>query len=166
MTANSTSGKGALAWKPYCLLRRPTWSALCCPGPLLSGSGGSSISLHVQAYGVFTCPWEIAMKALAVFLVVLAAGCEHFPVTPVPVAVTLRPAMFGSGAVAIFSNQSSQRVTVFVEVTNESGERFRTTLDLSPNGRGSIGWMEGWDFEPGDRITISHQSYRSREIRL
>ena len=80
----------------------------------------------------------------------------------VPVIVTIRDSMVGQGKVAIFSNQSSSRLTVSVECENQRvGDKRSFNIDLEPNGTFEVGWLEGWTFVSGETITISHPDYRS-----
>ena len=115
--------------------------------------GGSAL-LRVRALGL---------------VVVVAAGCGEGGLIspPVPVVVSLRDSLVGEGKVAIFSNQSANRLTIEVLMENKrKNERLQRNLDLGPNGTAEIGWMEGWTFESGETITISHPNYRSKTERI
>ncbi|HEX6985480.1 MAG TPA: hypothetical protein VF170_08890 [Planctomycetaceae bacterium] len=94
------------------------------------------------------------------------AGCDVAR-PPVPVAVTLRDSLVGEGQVAVFSNQTPNRLTVRVVLENAAAnDRKEGNLDLDPNGTAEIGWMEGWKFVSGETITISHPGYRSQTFRV
>jgi len=80
----------------------------------------------------------------------------------VPVVISYRSSAWGKGKVAIFSNQTASRLTVTVNLTSASGkEPVSGVLDLDPNGKREIGWMEGWKFESGDRVEVTHPDYSS-----
>lgn len=84
-----------------------------------------------------------------------------------PVVVSYRPSLVGQGLVAIFSNQSGNRLTLTVTFEDRTGQQRKTgTIDLDPNGRTEIGWLEGWRFEPGETIKISHPNYRPMNLRV
>ncbi len=84
-----------------------------------------------------------------------------------PVVVTYRESLVGEGIVAIFSNQTSNRLTITVEFESRSGtERKRGTIDLDPNGKSEIGWMEGWKFESGESIALAHPNYSPRTVTI
>ena len=100
---------------------------------------------------------------------VVAGGCGEGGLIspPVPVVISLRDSVVGEGKVAIFSNQSANRLTIEVLLENKrKNERLQGSLDLDPNGTAEIGWMEGWKFESGETITVSHPNYRSKTTRI
>ena len=79
--------------------------------------------------------------------------------------VTLRDSLVGEGRVAVFSNQTPNRLTIRVVLNNAAvNDRKEGNLDLDPNGTAEIGWLEGWTFVSGETITItiSHRDYRSQ----
>jgi hypothetical protein len=80
----------------------------------------------------------------------------------VPVVVTYRDSAWGQGKVAIFSNQTSNRLTIGVRFENKKSNQQKSgSIDLEPNGKTEIGWLEGWMFEPGETIEITHPDYTS-----
>jgi hypothetical protein len=102
---------------------------------------------------------------LAALVAAAAAGCGDRE--PVPVVVTLRDSLVGEGKVAVFSNQTPNRLTVTVALENAAKQDRRSgNLDLEPNGTAEIGWMEGWRFESGETAEVSHPSYRSHTYRV
>lgn len=81
---------------------------------------------------------------------------------PVPVVISMRDSLVGEGRVAIFSNQTPNRLTVSVTVENKQlNQRKSVNIDLEPNGNFEFGWLEGWKFLPGETITVSHPNYSS-----
>lgn len=102
-----------------------------------------------QARGFLSC-------ALLLAIVVLATGCRP----AVPVILSHRPAVMGEGLVAKFSNQTSSQITVLVRVKRPDGdEYFERSVNVPANGSAELGWAEGWDFELGDKITLTHPKY-------
>ena len=105
------------------------------------------------------------LRPVALAALLLAAGCEARP--PLPVVVTLRDSLVGEGKVAIFSNQTANRLTVTVTAESAAaGQRWERNLDLDPNGTAEVGWMEGWRFESGETVAHSHPTYRTRTYRV
>lgn len=87
-------------------------------------------------------------------------GIFHVVKPPVPVVISHRDSLVGNGKVAIFSNQTANRLTLTVTFKNSKLNQEKTgTIDLEPNGKTEIGWLEGWKFVSGETITVSHPSY-------
>ncbi len=94
--------------------------------------------------------------ALLLAIVVLVTGCRP----AVPVVLSHRPAVMGEGLVAKFSNQTSSQITVSIRVKRpDSDEYFERTVNVPADGSTELGWAEGWDFELGDKITLTHPKY-------
>jgi hypothetical protein len=115
------------------------------------------------------CAVVAAVAVIGVILLALAGrdrpGGGPLPVLkpPVPVVVTYRNSLVGAGRVAVFSNQAPTRLTVTVEfVSKDKARRKAAAVDLSPNGTREVGWAEGWAFEAGDTVTVSHPDYSPR----
>ena len=96
-----------------------------------------------------------------------SGGPLNFVKPAVPVVVSYRPSLIGAGKVAIFSNQTGNRLTITVEFKNKKKNQQKNgVLDLEPNGKTEIGWAEGWMFESGETITISHPDYSSKNFTI
>ncbi len=81
----------------------------------------------------------------------------------VPVQVTFRKSQVGNGLVARFNNEAPSRLVVKVTFTSAlHHERQTRVLELAPNGVSEVGWMEGWQFEPGEQVTVAHDDYAMR----
>lgn len=97
-------------------------------------------------------------SALALVAAILLGGCGN----PVPVKVVTRESFVGEGLVAQLHNEAPNRLVVNVVLENEAlGHRKEGHVALAPNSVYEIGWVEGWRFERGETITISHSDYRS-----
>lgn len=87
---------------------------------------------------------------------------EPEPKPLVPVNLTMRASLVGEGMVAVFNNQTSENIRVFVTLENKEMKQTKNGyLDFGPNAKQEIGWIEGWKFMPGEYITISHPDYSS-----
>lgn len=83
----------------------------------------------------------------------------------VPVVVTFRESVWGKGKVAVISNQTAARLTVFVHCRGGVGRPEKSgSVNLLPSGKDEIGWVEGWAFAAGDAIEISHPDYSSKTV--
>lgn len=78
-----------------------------------------------------------------------------------PVILSFRPALLGQGKVAVLQNTSDAAVEVDVNVSSAATgmhKRFHGVI----NGRGNvqIGRQQGWQFAPGQVVTIVNGRYR------
>jgi len=95
----------------------------------------------------------MASVCLCVSTIGLFTGCSG--ITPfVPVVVTMRNSLVGEGKVAIFSNQTPNRLTITVE-NKPKNQRQSVNIDLDPNGNREFGWLEAWRF-------LSEVSYKPK----
>ena len=111
------------------------------------------------------------MHRLAVVLVsvvlLLADGCGDVSKPEVPVIVTYRESLLGQGLVLQLNNQTNTQLTVTLVVNNEEKNyRKEGAINIPPNGQVEIGWLEGWRFESGETVTISHPNFKSRTWRI
>jgi len=118
------------------------------------------------------CLFLIAILVGGAIILILASndkqGGPHIFVKPaIPVVISYRPSVIGAGKVAIFSNQTGNRLTITVEFGNTKTKQQKTgVIDLEANGKTEIGWAEGWMFESGETITISHPDYSSKILTI
>lgn len=112
------------------------------------------------------------LSVLGLLCIGAIAGCDAGGGVPfvkprVPVVVTTRDSLVGEGKVAIFSNQTQNRLTILVLFENKKlNERKEGNIDLDPNGKNEIGWLEGWVFVAGETITVSHPNYSSFSVTI
>jgi hypothetical protein len=84
-----------------------------------------------------------------------------------PIAVTYREALLGNGLASAFQNNSNRHLAVLVSFENPSmSQRKSFRLDLAPGEAKEIGHMEGWAFASGDKITVSHDEYRTEVVSI
>lgn len=115
-----------------------------------SGESNGGCGCVIAILGVMAIIFFLAVKDKT-------GGPPKFVKPAVPVVVSYRPSLIGAGKVAIFSNQTGNRLTITVEFENKKKNQQKNgVLDLEPNGKAEIGWAEGWMFESGETITISH----------
>lgn len=121
------------------------------------------------------CGWIVGIGVILVVLYFIFGGGGGGPgksVVPfvkptVPVVVSYRGSAWGQGKVAIFSNQTANRLTISVKFENKKSNQQKSgTIDLEPNGKTEIGWLEGWKFESGETIEITHPDYSSKTVTI
>jgi hypothetical protein len=81
-----------------------------------------------------------------------------------PVALSFRTALFGSGLVAIFKNTAPTSLEVAAVFSSQStGQQRQVNLVIPPNGIQEIGHAEGWAFIAGQHIRLTNNRYRPAE---
>ena len=84
-----------------------------------------------------------------------------------PIQVTYREALMGSGLVSSFKNTSNRHLSVLVALENPSMNQSKSIrLDLAPGQVTEIGHMEGWAFSSGDKISVTHNEYRPENVSI
>jgi len=88
---------------------------------------------------------------------------ERTPAKPeLPVRLTFRDALLGSGKRAVLENLSDNALDVVLEVKSPlTGAHFTRTFIINPRSYGQIGRAQGWPFARGDLVTVSHPRYRA-----
>lgn len=80
---------------------------------------------------------------------------------PMPVRVTFRPAIMGTGYVATFTTTIKQDIPVIVTIKSQAlGTVKDYRLDLSAVGSKEIGHAEGSPIEEGDEITVKNNNFQ------
>lgn len=81
-----------------------------------------------------------------------------------PVSVSFRSALLGSGLVAAFKNNSSRTLEVAAVFNSPgTGQQKQTNLVIPPNGVQEIGYAEGWAFAAGNHVTLTNSEFRPIE---
>jgi hypothetical protein len=84
-----------------------------------------------------------------------------------PVSVSFRAALLGSGLVAMFKNHSSRPIEVAAEFSSTvTGANRSANLVLEPNGLKEIGHAEGWAFAVGQHIRLTSSQFRPAEYEV
>ena len=77
------------------------------------------------------------------------------------------PVHLGRQPGAQYRNTSSKYLTVSVELRNATlGQSKTVVLTIGPNKMVEHGWAEGWSYQSGETITISHADYEVQESRV
>lgn len=82
-----------------------------------------------------------------------------------PAMVSFRSSILGKGLVAMIDNTSDRYLTVVLSVRNSAMatvKRFK--LDLDPQSRTEFGHFEGWQFAPGDELSLSSDEFDTLKI--
>lgn len=78
-----------------------------------------------------------------------------------PVSISTRNSLLGSGIVAVIENNSSSEFAVIAEFTNPGINATKTVrLDLPAKSKVEVGHLEGWRFQSGDTIKLSNEHYK------
>jgi anti-sigma-K factor RskA len=81
-----------------------------------------------------------------------------------PITVSFRSALLGSGLVGVFKNHSSSSLEVAAVMSSPTtNQEKRANLVIPANGSQEIGHAEGWPFAAGHRIKLSNGNYRDIE---
>lgn len=78
-----------------------------------------------------------------------------------PIIINYRNALLSGGLVAKFENLSGHKlkfVAVFTNPTLAVSKAF--SLSLRPHKSLEFGHLEGWNFKPGDEISLKNQAYK------
>jgi|SRR5436853_6877959 len=80
-----------------------------------------------------------------------------------PVEVTFRSGMSDQGEVAMLRNTSDETLEVILDAQSPTtGAHFRRVLAINGRQVAQFGWQQGWSFEPGQLVTVSHPRFRPK----
>jgi hypothetical protein len=100
-------------------------------------------------------------------LLVMITACSDITKPNMPLVVTFRESLVGHGIVAQFYNQTNHQLTVYLVLENkEKNHRKKMSVNIPADDMVEIGWLEGWMFESGETITISHPNYKTSTWRV
>jgi hypothetical protein len=78
-----------------------------------------------------------------------------------PIELTFHDAVLRSGKVALLHNLSDVDLEVMLEVQRPaSDERVRRRLVINAHGMLQVGAAQGWQFAPGEIVTLNNDKYR------
>lgn len=81
-----------------------------------------------------------------------------------PVAVSYRQALLGDGLVARFTNRSPGTLELRVQADSPATHFYHDWYLVIPSGgTREVGWLQGWDFLPGQQIELSNANFRPKE---
>jgi len=134
--------------------------------PLQSPHSRKSSRLKWMALGAGATVAVIVVLVAAITLthrVRVASGPPPFG-PRLPVTITFREALLSRGAVAQVSNYSNspleQVTAVCTNTALQKSHQFAFQV-LDAHHSVKIGWREGWDFTPGDTLTVQSPGYAS-----
>lgn len=82
-----------------------------------------------------------------------------------PVVIGFRSSILGKGLVAEIENTSDRPLAVILAVRNpEHSTARRFKLDLAPGSRTDFGHLEGWQFAPGDEVSVFSDGFRALTV--
>lgn len=113
---------------------------------------------HVTAY----------LLALFLALMTLSDARAGFFDPPLPVQITFRDPIFGTGRVMQILNKSGKSLEfVFVWKSKTTGKKTSWKSTMADSAlRGEFGHMEGYPFASGDTVTISHPDYKTLTVEV
>ena len=77
-----------------------------------------------------------------------------------PLVVGFRSSLMGKGMVAVIENTSDRYLNVVLAARNPTRSTARRfALELAPRATHSFGHMEGWQFLPGDELSLFHEDF-------
>ena len=78
-----------------------------------------------------------------------------------PIELSFHDALSRSGKVAVLHNLADADLEIVLEVESPaSGEHLRRPLVINAHGMLQFGAAQGWQFSPGQIVTLNHDSYR------
>lgn len=107
---------------------------------------------------------EALQSALDATIAEANAKLQQASKRDLPISVSFRQALLGSGLVATFKNNSSQTLEVAAVFSSPStGQQKQTNLVIPSNGVQEIGHAEGWAFAAGNHVTLTNNEFRPIE---
>lgn len=102
--------------------------------------------------------------------VVLQAGCQEVSKIsgsrPVPVRAAIRHSLVNDTLVVVLINEAPHQLAVDVGLKRNGQVLVVATVSLPANGTKEVGWMEGFPFQRGDTVVLSHPEYTAREMHI
>jgi len=85
----------------------------------------------------------------------------------IPVSVSIRKALAGSGLVLVFKNNGGQLLTLNIRCTNpafNTSKVFR--MDVNPGMASELGHLQGWAAASGDEVEIACEGYETQRLKI
>jgi len=78
-----------------------------------------------------------------------------------PIELSFHDAISRSGKIAVLHNLADADLEIVLEVESPaSGEHIRRPLVINAHGMLQFGAAQGWQFSPGQIVTLNHDNYR------
>ena len=81
-----------------------------------------------------------------------------------PVTVSFRKSALGEGHVAVIKNESERDIAVWLRHQKAEGEAKEGIVILDAGDSDEYGWIEGWKFQPGDRLLVQESGHKSIKV--
>ncbi len=79
-----------------------------------------------------------------------------------PIGVGFRKAILGQGEVAVLRNLSEAELAVKARIVDAAThQEHNFTIDIDPGRPTEFGYAQGYAFEPGDAVSLSHDGYKT-----
>jgi hypothetical protein len=79
-----------------------------------------------------------------------------------PIGVGFRKAILGHGEIAVLRNLSDTGLAVKARVIDAAThQEHNFTIAVDPGRPTEFGYVQGYAFEPGDAVTLSHDGYKT-----
>jgi hypothetical protein len=79
-----------------------------------------------------------------------------------PIGVGFRKAILGHGEIAVLRNLSATGLAVKARIVDAAThQEHNFTIDVGPGRPTEFGYVQGYAFEPGDAVTLSHDGYKT-----
>jgi hypothetical protein len=75
-----------------------------------------------------------------------------------PIGVGFRKAILGQGEVAVSEAELAVKARIVDAATHQE---HNFTIDIDPGRPTEFGYAQGYAFEPGDAVTLSHDGYKT-----
>jgi hypothetical protein len=79
-----------------------------------------------------------------------------------PIGVGFRKAILGHGEIAVLRNLGGTGLALKARIVDAAThQEHNFTIDVDPGRPTEFGYAQGYAFEPGDAVTLSHDGYKT-----
>jgi hypothetical protein len=108
---------------------------------------------------------KLVPVCIAVVLAIASMGIvvQRASMPEIPVSVTVREALLGPGKVLRVQNLGGEDLAVRARIIDAASHHERDfTLRIDRGRSAEFGHLQGYAFEPGDRITLAHDGFKAK----
>jgi len=143
-----------------------TIAAIAAAALLIGGGIAYTVSQN-QAANKAAAAKQVADAEIAAAKKAAAENERALAMPDLPVKVSTRKAMLGSGLVAQIRNFSGAELALAVTASSSATSQFKKFQIVVPAGGAiEIGHSEGWPFTTGDELLITENGYRPMKVRI
>ena len=77
-----------------------------------------------------------------------------------PVELSVREAFLSSSLVVKFQSKAAEALTLSATFQNPNQKK-SAQINLTPKKNKEYGFLQGWGFQPGDKIELTHPDYKT-----